>query len=347
MPKTHPTASSLSSHSAGDLFEHIVSWPNALSAYAKTQKGPPRHKADAILFSRDWAANLIGLVDEIKAKRYRVSPYHEFMVYDPKERVVIAPSYRDKIVQHMINNVLREIYEPAFISSSFACIRGRGNQAAVFALQAMMRKASRQYGNSAYLAKADIEKFFYSIDRDILKAILRKKVRCPDALWLIDAVIDSAPTEKGLPLGNLSSQLFANIYLNEIDQRMKRKHAVRHYMRYADDAFMALPDKRSAHESLRAFRLEAECLGLAVGDRKAYVKPVRAGIDGLGFKVYATHIRLKGRHKVKFRRRAGSGSLEGLNAWLGFARTAKCRAFIDSTGSAFRFDGIKFSKAPQ
>ena len=347
MPKTHPTASSLSSHSAGALFDAVVSWDNALDAYAKTQKGPPRHKPDAILFSRDWACNLRQLISEIRAKTYQVSPYHEFMVFDPKQRVVIAPSYRDKIVQHMINNALREIYEPAFISGSYACIRGRGNQAAVLALQSMMRKARRNYGAGAYLAKADIEKFFYSIDRDILKQVVRKKITCPDALWLVDTVINSAPTAKGLPLGNLSSQLFANVYLNEIDQRMKRKYGIRHYLRYADDAFMVLPDKVSARQALNDFTHEAQRLALAVGEKKAYVKPLRAGIDGLGFKVHATHIRLKGCHKIRFRRRVRCNTpAANMNSWFGFSRIAKCQSFIRNglVGSRLKFNGQRFSE---
>lgn len=332
-PKIHKTASSLNHHSASELFDRIVSWDNALDAYHKTQRGHLKHKKDAIIFAKDWSYNLKNLVTKVKDGTYQVGDYHQFYVHDPKTRLIVAPCYEDKIVQHMLNNVLRDLYEPCFIKDSYACIRGRGNKAAVLELQKKMRIGKRNFQN-AYIVKADIVKFFYNIDRVILKRIIRKKIKCERTLLLLDSIIDSNEGDVGLHLGNLISQLLANIYLNDIDQLFKRKYKVKHYLRYADDIFMIVDGKDQAKHIAKELSLEMnERLRLSISDRKTRVIPVECGVVGLGYKIYTTHIELKHYAKRKFRimlsqHKQTKYLVKVLNSWNGFASVAKITNFV-------------------
>ena len=332
LPKTQLQSASLNPHSSGHLFDRITSWSNALVAYQNTQKGYPKHKPDSVMFSRDWSLNLKQLVHEVRTNTYFTSPYHQFYVYEPKKRLVIAPSYRDKIVQHMVNEVLRDLYEPKFICDSYSCIRGKGSLNAVQKLKSHLQDGRNKWGDSAYIVKADISKFFYSIDREIMKRVLTKHITDERALNLLFIIIDSSPSDNGLPLGNLSSQLMANIYMNEIDQVMKRTYQVRNYLRYADDVFMVARDKQTANHWLNSFRSEVGTrLNLKVDEKKGYVKPLRCGIDGLGFKVFHDRLMLKRQSIVKFKRMLKNAdknpSLKEtarLNSWASFALQANC-----------------------
>lgn len=280
-----------------EMFNEIIDWNNAWTAYESTQKGKPKFKKHAIQFALNPESNLKSLIDEVSAGDYEPKGYAEFTVQEPKVRVIFAPNYRDKIVHHMVNNVLRNYFEPLYIRDSYACIRGKGQLACISAIQKHMRVAARNM-KSPYIIKADISKFFYSIDRGILKSILRKRVSCAKTNNLLSRIIDSSPSEKGLPLGNLTSQQFANIYLNEIDQYCKRQLSLKHYIRYADDFCIIVDGKGKAAEVLKNLRIQVKRrLGLDIPVRKCILKPLRMGFHGLGVKIYTTHISLTSRTK--------------------------------------------------
>lgn len=306
------------------MFDRIVDWDNLKDAYKKTRKAKGKYKIKAIKFEQDEIANLKALQQSLIDGTYRCSPYTNFEVYEPKRRVIYAPNYVDKIVQHAINNVLRDFYEPKFIHDSYACIRNKGTHRAIKAIQRHARVCRRNYGDKCYFAKTDISKFFYSLDRDILKTIIRKKVRCERTLSLLDIIIDSSPST-GLPLGNLTSQLLANVYMNEIDQYIKRSLGVKHYVRYADDLFFVFPSKQAANNGLRKVREElTNRLKLHTSDRKSFIHPVKYGIVGLGMKILTTHIALLYRHKVSFKRMK---TLKSRQSWLSFTSIANCYNF--------------------
>lgn len=311
------------------MFEQVVAWENAVDSYGKSRKGGLKFKPDALAFEQDWHHNLSTLVEEVTNGTYTPGEYHSFTVYEPKERVIVAPSYRDKIVQHMLNNVLRDYFEPKFIFDSYACIRNKGNKAAVLRFQQFQRRGLREFGESSYCAKADIRKFFYSIDRRTLIHILNKEIPCSRTISLLSLFIFSDSSEVGLNLGNLISQLLSNVYMNVVDQVMKRVHKTKMYLRYADDVFMVLPSKESAHEALKSYIGEVgERLKLEVSDKKCIVSPTLCGMVALGYKVYPTHIELKRQAKVRFKRMLKEPNLDSLNSWLGFAKVGKCENLI-------------------
>ena len=322
-----------------NLFKKIVAWENVTRAYQLTQRGHTCYKVSAIRFAQDHITNLKELQQELISGTYKVSEYSTFKVYEPKERVVCAPAYRDKIVQHMIYARLRDIYEPCFIFDSYSCIRGKGNQRAVKRIHHFIRKAKWMHGNKAYVVKMDIKKFFYSLNHDILKRILRKKVTCEQVLQLIFKIIDSSPTPIGLPLGNLTSQLFANIYMNELDHYIKRELKCKFYVRYADDLFFILPSKQQAKNTVVAVKSFIEKnLSLRLNSHKTIVNKVTNGVSGLGFVIKPTHIQLRKTNKSSLTKMLKNPKIkpnlnQSLNSWLNFAQLADHMSFVSRTSS--------------
>lgn len=275
------------------------------------------------------------------AGEYQPGDYIEFSVYEPKERVIYAPRYHDKIVQHATNNILRDFYEPKFIHDSYACIRGKGNQRAVQRIHQNMRRAGINY-RDPWIIKADVQKFFYSIDREVVKEIARKKVGCKRTLSLLDAIIDSSPNEKGLPLGNLTSQLMANVLMNEIDQYIKRTLGVRHYVRYADDLILVVDGKAQAGDVLGCIRaFGRDVIRLTFPDRKCFIRPLHLGLEALGYRITTRGIWLASRVKSIFIQRLAAFDRllrdwritakevrESLTSWYSYAGSARCQRFV-------------------
>lgn len=307
-----------------DTWDSIIDWNNVLSSYYKTQVGKPKHKECAVEFKKDETQNLTSLLEDVTTGRYTPSQYNKFKVYEPKERVIFAPSYRDKIVHHMVYGVLRDLYEPSFIYHSYSCIRGKGNKAATLAIQKMLKTGSK------WIVKLDVSKFFPSIDRDILKSLLRIKLSSTRTLGLCDTIINSSPTKTGLPLGCVTSQLFANIYLNEVDKFIKHQLKVRFYVRYADDLFLFLRHKGHAKyvkEQVRDY-LQGK-LNLACPENKSYIAHTSRGVDGLGYKIFWDHIQIKSKAKKRFENSILSKRNEqSVNSWLGYAKVANSDTYI-------------------
>lgn len=316
------------------LYEQIVDYSNIEYAYTQVVKGARKYKKDAILFAMLEDVNLVALWQGLKKGYYRVGEYVRFKVYEPKERWVSAPRVRDKIVQFAIHNVIKHVYKKVFISDSFACLEERGTHAAVNAVQRDLRIAEREY-QDPWIVKIDVSKFFYTIDRNILKRLLRKKTKCWKTLWLLDMIIDSSPEgDVGIPLGNVTSQDFANIYLNELDQYVKRFLGVRYYVRYMDDAIAIVDGKENARKLLNAMRkFLKERLNLATNEKKSQIFPLKQGVNAYGYKIWTTHrlVRDQSKRAMKRRIKAMDRKLkskeikladvsQAVNSWLGHAR---------------------------
>ena len=316
------------------MIEQITCFENFIQSYHNTQKGKAKHKASAFWFSQNCFHNLKLLQKQILEGTYVPSGYFSFEVLEPKRRLIYAPYYRDKIVQHLLNNVLRDHFEKKFIFHSYSCIRGKGHQRAVKAIQ---KYQSRFQGG--YFIKMDIYKFFYSIDHQILKSILFKTIKCPHTLHLLFLLIDSSPTKGvGLPLGNLSSQLLANVYLNELDQFAKRGLGIKGYVRYADDIFVFVANKQAAQivqQKLINFCIDK--LKLSVATSKTYIHPARCYVSALGFKIKPSHIILLSANKRRIIRRCKSLVKKdidfvnkSLTSWFSFAIISCCFHFVQS-----------------
>lgn len=232
-------------------------------------------------------STLNGLYSEA-ADKYTMSPYNTFEVYEPKRRVVMSNSYKDKVVQHSLcDNVLEPILTRSFIRDNYASQVGKGTHYGLDRLQEFMRRFYRKNGIDGWILKGDISKYFYSIRHDVLKTLIREKITDPDVLWLVDLIIDSTEGNVGIPIGNQTSQLFALIYLDGLDHFVKEKLGIKYYGRYMDDFFLIHHDKAYLQECRKQIEAFVQARGLSL-NAKTNIFPLKHGVDFLGFHTYLT-----------------------------------------------------------
>lgn len=261
-----------------NLFSRICSLENLELAERKARRGK-RYNAGMRAFDRDPAGNLEKLRALLLSGRYRTSPYTHFTIYEPKEREISRlPYYPDRIVHHAIMNVMEPIWTRQFISSTYACIKGRGIHKAVRDIQRDLR---RDAAGTEYCLKIDIRHFYPNVDHEVLKAILRRKIKDARLLALLDGIVDS---EEGLPIGNYLSQYFANIYLSGFDHWMKERVGAGHYYRYVDDIVVLSGSKAFLRDCFSEMRdyLSAR-LRLEVKDNWQVFPVESRGLDFLGY----------------------------------------------------------------
>jgi RNA-directed DNA polymerase len=326
-----------------NLYPEIYSFENLHAAYLRARRGK-RDRVEVQRFELDLEGNLIQLQNELIWGQYKTGAYRKFIVTEPKERVVAALPFRDRVVQHAIVGVIEPIWECRFIADSYACRPGKGTHKGADRAQAMLRKVKREHGH-VFVLKADIAKFFYSIDHGVIKALVRRRVACKRTLLLIDSIIDSTaspgdPHPVGLPIGNLTSQLFANIYLHELDELVKHGLREKLYIRYMDDFCVVHHDK----DHLRRVRAHIEQflwqrLRLKT-NAKTQIFPVgvRHGraMDFLGYRIWTTHRRIRkssisriNRTLKKMRRLYSQGKVsmekigESVKSWIAHASHAE------------------------
>jgi len=324
------------------LFAQITPFAALHAAWRKVKRGKRLH-GDILAFEADLEPHLFAIQESLLQRVYRTGPYRLFDVFEPKRRTVAALPIKDRIVQHSLVAAIEPIWEARFDSHSYACRVGKGTHAGADRAQAMMRRVKRRHGR-VFALKGDIAQFFPSVCHDALKRLVRRHVACPGTLWLVDEIIDSSAERKaalprGIPIGNLSSQLFANIYLAELDRFVRQELRWRHYARYMDDWVLLGPDKSALHDARRAIEgfLHAE-LGLRTNS-KTQVFEIEAGgrcLDFLGYRIWPTHRRLRNGSVKRIRRRLkalcrryAEGRCDGrdveavIAAWLGHARHAE------------------------
>ena len=267
-------------------------------------------------FERELEFELFGLQAALRAQTYRPGPYRHFRISDPKPRVISAAPFRDRVVHHALVRVIEPIFERRFIHDSYACRTGKGTHRALDRCQAF----SRHY---RYVLQCDLIHFFPSVDHQILRSILSGQIGDARTLWLIDRIIESgrgipsryppsyfpgddllaALRPRALPIGNLTSQFWANCYLDPLDQQIKRELKCRAYLRYCDDLLLFADDKQSLWRWKREIADLLTALRLRMHERESTVYPVRNGIPFLGFRIYPHKRRLKRRNGVAFARR--------------------------------------------
>lgn len=283
----------------GNLYEKIVSLENLRAADSIARKGKARSyglkKHDA---NRD--ENIFSLHETLKANTYKTSEYHIFkMVTDAgKEREIYRlPYYPDRIMHHAIMNVMEPIWVSLFTTDSYSCIKGRGIHGAMKKLKHDLKDTQ----NTQYCLKLDVKKFYPSINHDILKSILAKKIKDPQLLNLLSEIIDSAP---GVPIGNYLSQFFANLYLTYFDHYIKEVLHVKYYYRYADDMVILAADKQTLHNWFGSIQNYLNH-NLALTVKSNYqIFPVESrGIDFVGYVFRHTHIRMRKTIKKNFARK--------------------------------------------
>jgi len=244
-------------------------------------------------FERNLMTNIISLHTDLNTMTYEHLVYEFFKIYDPKERDIHKASVRDRLLHHALYKKLYLFFDRTFISDSFSCRLDKGTHRAINRFRSFAYKASRNHIKSLYILKCDIRKFFASIDQTIIITILSKYIKDNNILILISKIIGSFhSTERGtgLPLGNLTSQLFVNIYMNKFDQFMKHKIKTKYYIRYADDFVILSHDKKWLESILpRMTIFLEEKLKLTLHPNKVSVSTIASGVDFLGWVHFSDH----------------------------------------------------------
>lgn len=265
----------------GGIFEKYTTASAIFSAYEKARDGKRNHRG-CHEFEKNLGANISRILDELIEGKYKPKPLNTFIVKDGiKPRLIEAPSFRDLVVQHAIYAEISPIFERKFISTNFACRVGKGTHMASDWLYSVMQKAPR----TSWVLHIDIRKFFYSIDRVILLNLVRRHIKCQRTLELLE-MFAVRPSPTGVPIGNLMSQIFANIYLNSLDHFCKRTLGIKHFGRYMDDSVMLAPDRQTGQNWLDQIRAHLLTLGLSISHYT--LQPIRRGIDFVGYRTWAS-----------------------------------------------------------
>ena len=297
------------------MYTKLTSFQNLYKAYRKASKGK-RGLSYVAAFEHQREENLFQLQEELLAKTYKPGTYDSFYIHEPKRRLISAAPFRDRIVHHALCNVVEPMFERCFIEDSFANRIGKGTHRALDRCQQFARKQT-------FVLSCDIRQFFPAIDYVILRSILAKKITDADVLWLIDRILNSGKgvlgemydmvyfpgddlfaiyRDRGLPIGNLTSQFWANVYLNSFDHFIKRELRCKEYLRYVDDFLLFANDKYTLWRWKKAIVTRLRQLRLTIHDN-AHPRPVNEGIPFLGFTVYPDKRRPKRRKGIHFQRK--------------------------------------------
>jgi retron-type reverse transcriptase len=304
----------------GNLYDQAFTHEALFAAYVDARKNK-RATHSCYQFEKRLGGNLAALERELADGSYAVLPYNTFKVFEPKPRTIHAPAFRDRVVQHAIYRVIQPIFDASFIDQSFACRPGKGTHGAADYVQHALQQVPRD----SYILQLDIRKFYYRIDRAILRGLIERKIK--DAR-LVDLMMRFALHESplGVPIGNLLSQLYALIYLNPMDHFIKRELGVKHYARYVDDfALIGLSrDEALAHRTaIVAFLADNLRLELS----KSSIHRVSRGLNFVGYRTWATRRFVRKHALYNFRRAVRLGRAQSVVSSLGHARrTASFRA---------------------
>lgn len=282
----------------GNLFLKVVELDNISLAYRHAKKG--KSWQDTIKrFEVNLDENLDRIENSLLDKTFTTSNYETFLVYEPKRRLIYKlPFDPDRIVQHVLMNIVEPIWDNLFIYDSYSCRKGKGIHAGSRRTMEFIRKV----GKDSYCLKMDIRRFYPSIKHDILFDIVKHKIKCPDTLWLIKDIIYSIEGGYNIPIGNYTSQWFGNLYLNELDQLLKHKYNVKCYVRYCDDFIILHQDKKFLNEiaeAIKDFLLSKLELELS----KNSIFPVRQGVDFLGYRHFPNYVLMRKSSAKRAKRR--------------------------------------------
>lgn len=285
----------------------IITIPNLLFAWEEFLLGKKK-RADVAIFQGHLMNNIFNLHRDLLNKTYRHGGYQAFKISDPKPRDIHKATVSDRLLHHLLYQETYQYFDQQFIYDSYSCRLGKGTHRAVRRLSEFADKVSQNKRRTVWIFKCDIRKFFASIDHKILKDILAKYIDDQNLLWLFGQVIDSfytaGKTGVGLPLGNLTSQLLVNIYMNEFDQFVKRRLKIKYYLRYADD-FIFLSESKDELIALKP-KIEEfldKYLGLTLHPEKTFFKTLASGVDFLGWVQFSGYRTLRTKTKRRMLKR--------------------------------------------
>lgn len=339
----------------GNLYAQITTFENLLAAAHQAQH-QKRYRDPVLAFNDQLERELLQLQRELQTQTYEPGTYKTFEIYEPKRRLISAAPYRDRVVHHALCNIIVPIFDRTFIATTYANRAGYGSHRA-------LKQFVRDARSSRYVLQCDICKYFPSIDIAILKQIIRRKLKCPPTLWLIDTILDNrneaevlldyfpgdtllTPLErpKGLPIGNLTSQFFANVYLNGFDRYVKETLKASRYLRYVDDFALFSDDRDFLAQCREQIEAYLATLRLRIHPIKSQLTQTCYGASFVGFRVLRDRIRVRNHNLQTGRRRlkrlkaeytrgqksaqAVSQSLQSWNAHLSHGNTWRLRQQI-------------------
>jgi len=345
----------------GNLWEGIVRWENLVLAARKAHRGK-RGRTAVQRFNFELEQELLALQRELDSGSYRPGEFRSHWIYRPKPRLISAAPYRDRVVHHALMNVLEPILDRHFHADSYACRQNKGTHAAANRLQCLMRC----YG---YAVQCDIRKYFPSIDHEILKTTFRRLIKDSRILWLMDLIVDCSneqekvlhwfdgddlftPIErpKGLPIGNLTSQWFANWMLNDLDHFVTSGLGIGGYLRYCDDFVLLHNDREVLKDTAMEIGQRLGQIRMRLHEQRLSIRPVRAGLTFVGYRIWPTHRLVRKdnvrrfRRRVRWMRRAYANRRIDwddvkvrLDSWIGHARQADSERLIRRLSGEWRF----------
>jgi RNA-directed DNA polymerase len=308
------------SHTLND----IISVDNLLQAWVEFVNGK-RNKPDVQLFSRNLMENVLVLHEELVAKQYRHGPYHAFSIADPKPRNIHKASVHDRVLHHAVYRTLYPFFDKTFIYDSYSCREEKGTHKALERFKAFSFAVSRNNTRTCWVLKCDVKKFFASVDQTVLLGILSTYISDKDIIWLLNEIISSFHSTaegKGLPLGNLTSQLLVNIYMHEFDYYVKHQLKAQHYIRYADDFVLLSHDKAWLEAQISLIQqFLNEVLFLSLHPDKVYICSLASGLDFLGWVNFPDHRVLRPATSRRMKKRiAENPTPETVQSYLGLIR---------------------------
>ena len=331
----------------GNIYDKALTFSKIKDAYKRTAKRKKKTK-DSIQFEMYLEDNILDIYRKLKNETYEVGEYRSFKVHEPKERLIYSLPFYDRVVQQLyVYEYIMPYMIPKFMNTSYACIPKRGLHSCIDKLQEYMNIAVKRWENP-YFVKYDISKFFYSIDREILYKIMEKNYKDKKFLRLTKKFIEFVTDEqyetgKGLPIGNYTSQYFANIYMNELDKYIKEELKVKYYIRFMDDGILLVENKEKAKEILEKIRIFVENeLKLKLNKKTIYM-PVKKGSVFCGYRVYLNHILIKRNNINRMKKRIKKWNKlwekkiyhftewnQSFCAWRGYAKQANSYRLIKS-----------------
>ncbi len=328
-----------------NLFEKVISFQNILKASKKARRGK-RYKASTAAFEYNLESNLLRIIEVLKNKTYVPGAYCDFRIYDPKRRIISAAPYFDRVMHHALINVVEPIIGKSFSYDTYACIKDKGTHKAVLRYREFQKK-------NKYVLKCDIKKYFESIDHETLFGKITAKIKCKDTLWLFSKIIDSRQSsrdltyfkgddlftplyrKRGIPIGNLTSQFFANLYLNDFDHFVKENLRARYYLRYCDDFVVFGNSKIWLNLTKHKIMDYLDTLRLRLHENKSRIFRTADGVDFLGYRIFPDYIRVRKsgvkRYRKKLKKMAveyKNGNIElaeinnSIQSWIGHVKHA-------------------------
>ncbi len=324
-----------------NIFDQSLKFKYMYEAFDRTSECK-RYNKEVILYKMNLANNITNTLKALLNNTYKIGEYNKFKITKPKERIIQSLPFKDRIVQQWyVEQFIKPIFIPKFITDSYACIPGRGVHSAVRRLKKFLYNAYLKNKDS-YILKCDIAKFFYTINKDILYNIITKYIKDKKVLNLTKIFIYDNDESLGIPIGNYTSQYFANIYMNVFDHYIKEQCKVKYYVRYVDDFILVLDSKEQCiliKQKIEKFLNEN--LGLKLNSKTTYFK-INCGVNFLGYKVFYNHILLRTSNKKKIYKKIKKlnklyenktfdfeKARQSLNSWIGHAKNANSYHLIN------------------